>query len=75
MSITGDLDRDIIQRARNVITHTTMAEILNEDPNGPTAFRDGVRQQIVALCTRLRISLAVIDTLMALANTLSQKNK
>jgi hypothetical protein len=33
-----------------------------------------VRQQIVALCTRLRISLVIIDSLMALANSLSPKS-
>ena len=47
-----------------------MSEILNEDPTGPIAFRDAVRQQILALCTRLKIALVVVDKLIALANTL-----
>lgn len=50
-----------------------MAEIMNEEPHGPTAFRDAVRQQILALCTRLRVSLVIIDKLMALANSLMPK--
>ena len=72
-SLIGDLDHEIIKRARDVITDATMTDILNEDPNGPTVFRDAVRQQIVALCTRLRISLVIIDKLMALANALVPK--
>ena len=73
MSIVGDLDRQLIQRARDVVTNATMAEILNEEPEGPAAFRDAVRIQVLALCTRLRVSLSVIDALMALANTLTPK--
>ena len=72
-NLVGDLDHEIIKRARDVITDATMTEILNEDPNGPIAFRDAVRQQIIALCTRLRISLVIIDKLMALANALMPK--
>ena len=64
------MDRDVIKRARDVVTNATMSEILNEDPSGPIAFRDAVRQQILALCTRLKITLVVVDKLMALANTL-----
>jgi hypothetical protein len=55
-----------------VLTDITMTEILNEDPQGPTAFRDAVRQQIVALCTRLRVSLVIVDKLMLVANNLSK---
>jgi hypothetical protein len=68
-SIVGDLDHEVIRRARDVVTDSTIAEILNEEPNGPIAFRDAVRQQVFILCTRLRISLAIIDKLMALANS------
>jgi hypothetical protein len=74
LSIIGDLDRTIIQRARDVITNATIAELLDEAPDSPYAHRNAVRQQIVALCTRLRISLVIIDSLMALANSLSQKS-
>jgi hypothetical protein len=72
--LLGNVDLDVIKHARNVITDATMIEILREDPEGPTAFRDAVRQQILALCTRLRVSLVVIDKLMAVANDLSAKN-
>jgi hypothetical protein len=65
------LDHYLIKKARAVVTDATIAEIMNEDPDGPTAYRDAVRQQIVALCTRLRISLVIINHLMALANSLS----
>ena len=50
-----------------------MAEIMGEEPHGPVAFRDAVCQQILALCTRLRISLVIIDKLMALANSITAK--
>jgi hypothetical protein len=73
VSIIGDLDQQLIQRARDVVTNATMVEIMNEDPHGPAAFRDAVRQQILALCTRLRISLVIIDKLMSLANSLTPK--
>ena len=63
------MDRDVIRRARDMVTNATMAEILNEEPHGPTAFRDAVRQQILAICTRIKISLVVVDKLMGLANT------
>lgn len=59
-----------MQRARDVITDATMAEILNEEPHGPTAFRDAIRQQILIICTRLRVSLLVLDNLMAVSNNL-----
>ena len=73
-SIVGDFYRPIIQRARDVVTNATMTEIMNAEPDGPTAFRDAIRQQIFALCTRLRVSLVVIDKLMALANSLIAKS-
>src|ERR1700719_4228501 len=72
-SLIGDLDRQIIQKARDVVSNATMVEIMNEEPHGPSAFRDAVRQQVLALCTRLRISLVIIDQLMALFNSLSAK--
>jgi hypothetical protein len=74
LSIIGDLDLTIIKRARDVVTNATMVELLNEEPDGPDAHRNAVRQQIVALCTRLRISLVIIDSLMGLANSLSQQS-
>ena len=50
-----------------------MAEIMNEDPAGPLAFRDAIRHQILTLCTRLRVALVIVDKLMALANSISAK--
>ena len=67
------MDQQLLKRARDVVMNATMAELMNEDPHGPTAFRDAVRQQIIALCTRLRVSLVIIDHLMALANSLMAK--
>ena len=72
-SLLGDIDRDIIQRVRDVVTNTTIAEIMEEEPNGPIAYRDALRQQILALCTRLRVSLVIVDQLMALSNSLAVK--
>ena len=50
-----------------------MAEIMGEEPHGPAAFRNTVCQQILALCTRLCISLVIINKLMALANSITAK--
>ena len=72
-NLVGDLDRDLIKRAREVVSNATIAEIMHEEPNGPAAFRNAVCQQIVALCTRMRISLVIVDKLMALANSLNTK--
>lgn len=66
------MDLDVIQRARDVITNATMAEIMREEPDGPEAFRNAVRQQVLALCICLKILLVVVDCMMALANALSQ---
>ena len=68
------MDRDIVQRVRDIITDSTMTEIMNEEPNGPLAFRDAIRQQVLALCTRLRVGLIIVDKLMALSNSLATKN-
>lgn len=67
------MDQHLLKKARDVLTNATMTELMNEEPHGPVAFRDAVRQQIVALCTRLRVSLVIIDHLMALANSLTAK--
>ena len=71
--LIGNLERDVLYRARDVITNATMADIMGEDPNSPQALRDAIRQQILALCTRLRVSLVIIDKLMAFANSLMPK--
>lgn len=62
----------MIKRVRNVLTDITMSEILDEDPQGPAAYRQAVVQQIIMLCTRLRVSLIVVDKLMAVANSLAK---
>lgn len=51
-----------------------MAEIMNKEPLGPAAFQTAVRQQIVTLCTRLRVSLIIINKLMAISVAIDQKN-
>lgn len=52
-----------------MITDATMAEILEED-QGDDAFCTAVRQQILGLCTRLRVTLVVVNQLMTVANDL-----
>jgi hypothetical protein len=71
-SLIGSVDSDVIKRVRDVLTDITMTEILNEDPQGPAAYRQAVVQQIVMLCTRLRVSLVVVDKLMTVANSLAK---
>ena len=58
------MDRHVIKRARDVVTNATMSEILNEDPSGPIAFHDAVRQQVLALCTRNNPSTYFLDRSM-----------
>ena len=70
-SLIGSVDADIIRRVREVLTDVTMTEILDEDPQGPTAYRQAVVQQIIMLCTRLRVSLIIVDKLMSVANSLA----
>jgi hypothetical protein len=72
-NILGDIDLDVIKQAREIVTNATLAEIMREEPHGPSAFREAVRQQVLTLCVRLRISLIVIDKLMAVANALAAK--
>jgi hypothetical protein len=67
------MDQDVIRRAREVLTDATMAELLDEEPTGPNAFRDAVRQQIFMLCTRLRVTLVIVNQLMTVANNLATK--
>ena len=74
-SLIGNLDHDLIKKVHTVVTNATISEILAEEPYGPTAYRNTVRQQIVALCTRLRISLIIIDQLMALSNSLADQQQ
>jgi hypothetical protein len=71
-NLVGDLDRDIIKRTRDTLTNATIIEIMNEDPQSPDVFRDALRQHIVTLCLRLRISLIIVNTLMAASVALGQ---
>jgi hypothetical protein len=71
-SLIGSIDSDVIKRVRDVLTDATMAEVLDEDSQGPAAYRQAVVQQIVMLCTRLRVSLLIVDKLMAVANSLAK---
>ncbi|KAF8816870.1 hypothetical protein BYT27DRAFT_7247755 [Phlegmacium glaucopus] len=62
-------DLDIIERARNIVTDSIMAEIGHEDPQGHIEFEHAVRHQIVSFCQRIRASLLVVDHLMVIYNT------
>jgi hypothetical protein len=61
-------DVDLINRARDVIANSVMAEIAKEDPQGNTEYQDAIRHQIVAFFQRIRLSLLVLDTLMEAFN-------
>ena len=71
--LLGDLDKDLLKRARDVLADNTIRDLIREDSNSPTAFRAAIRQQIVQLCIRLRVNLIVIDRLMAVSNSLIDK--
>lgn len=71
-SLIGAVDADIIKRTRDVLTDITMSEIMDDNPLSPTAYREAIVQQIIMLCTRLRVSLVVVDKLMSVANSLAK---
>jgi hypothetical protein len=75
MNHVGDVDFDI-SKTRSVLTDVTKTDIIMNDhePQGPPVFRNAIHQQVVALCTRLRISLIIVDKLMAIANDLATSN-
>ena len=71
-SLIGAVDADIIKRTRDVLTDITMSEIMDDNPLSPTAYREAIVQQIIMLCTCLRVSLVVVDKLMSVANSLAK---
>ena len=71
-SLIGAVDADIIKRTRDVLTDITMSEIMDDNPLSLTAYREAIVQQIIMLCTRLRVSLVVVDKLMSVANSLAK---
>ena len=71
-SLIGAVDADIIKRTRDVLTDITMSEIMDDNPLSPAAYREAIVQQIIMLCTRLRVSLVVVDKLMSVANSLAK---
>ena len=71
-SLIGAVDADIIKRTRDVLTDITMSKIMDDNPLSPTAYREAIVQQIIMLCTRLRVSLVVVDKLMSMANSLAK---
>ena len=71
-SLISAVDADIIKRTRDVLTDITMSEIMDDNPLSPTAYREAIVQQIIMLCTRLRVSLVVVDKLMSVANSLAK---
>ena len=61
-------DKDIVNRARDVVANSIMTEITREDPQGQMEYQDAVRHQVVSIFQRLRLSLQVLDTLMEAYN-------
>ena len=72
--LLGDIDKDLLKRARDVLADATIQDLLREDLDSPTAFRAAIRQQVVQLCIRLRVNLIVIDRLMAVSNSFINKD-
>ncbi|KAF8799678.1 hypothetical protein BYT27DRAFT_7342857 [Phlegmacium glaucopus] len=62
-------EQDILQRSRNLIVDSVIDEITREDPQGHTEYQQSIRHHVVAFCQRIRVSLLVVDHLMALYNT------
>ena len=61
-------DKDLVNRARDVVANPIMSEIAKEDPQGQSEYQDAVRHQIVAVFQRVRLCLLIFDTLMEAYN-------
>lgn len=62
-------DKDLVARARDIVSNSIMAEISKEDPQGHNEYKDAVRHHIVATFQRLRLYLLVLDHLMEIYNS------
>lgn len=63
------MDLDNVERARDVITNSVMAEITQEHPFGQTEFENAVRYQIISFSQRINVCLVVLDKLMETFNS------
>lgn len=66
--ILSTLDLEKIERARKVAADPTMADIIQEYPLGQDQYENAVRFHIISFTQRISVSLAILDTLMALFN-------
>jgi hypothetical protein len=66
------LDQDIIKRTRDTLANATMIDIMNEDPRSTEALQAALRRQITTICTGLRVSLIMVNSLMAASVALGQ---
>jgi hypothetical protein len=69
MQFINGSDKDLVARARDVVSNSIMAEIAKEDPQGQDEYKDAVRHHIVATFQRLRLLLLVLDNLMEVFNS------
>jgi hypothetical protein len=69
MKFLNGSDKDLVARARDVVSNSIMAEISKEDPQGHDEYKDAVRHHIVATFQRLRLLLLVLDHLMEIYNS------
>jgi hypothetical protein len=60
----NSVDRDMVNRARDIAANTLMSDLAKEDPQAETEYQDAVRHQIVASFQRLRLYLLMLDTLL-----------
>jgi hypothetical protein len=64
----NDVDKDLVIRARDVVTNPIMSEISKEDPQGHAEYQDAIRHQVISVFQRLRVSLSILDTLLEAYN-------
>ena len=64
----NETERKAVIRAKEVVTNKIMTEVQYEDPKAQESFEAAVRHQIVMVCHNLRISLCLVEHLMALYN-------
>jgi hypothetical protein len=64
----NSVDRDMVNRARDIAANTLMSDLAKEDPQAETEYQDAVRHQIVASFQRLRLYLLMLDTLLEAYN-------
>ncbi|KAF8806936.1 hypothetical protein BYT27DRAFT_7256942 [Phlegmacium glaucopus] len=69
LGLLNETKQVLMQRARNIVTDSTITEIICEDPQGHTELQHYIHHHVVAFCQHVCVSLLVIDNLMSIYNS------